>query len=198
MFVRSISRIEETVSCWPMATSRSLDGQAAHGTGSSSHRPALARLRHEGACRLLADGVDIRIVKLMLVTRCKEALAPLDVNGRPVIRPGGRGGAQPRSPFARMSRDHQRSGRHRAEAAVARRYILEPRQHRPRRELPIGDRDPSSSLGIGYSFKASARSRLRGGRQGRRCVARAGRAPMHHPRIDPPVFEGRRQLGDQA
>ena len=32
----------------------------------TSYRPALARPAHEGACRLLADGVDIRIVQLML------------------------------------------------------------------------------------------------------------------------------------
>ena len=34
----------------------------------AANRPAVARpqVRHEGACRLLADGVDIRIIQLML------------------------------------------------------------------------------------------------------------------------------------
>jgi site-specific recombinase XerD len=32
----------------------------------AADRSPLARPRHEGACRLLADGVDIRIIQLML------------------------------------------------------------------------------------------------------------------------------------
>ena len=32
----------------------------------ATNRPAMADIRHEGACRLLADGVDIRIIQLML------------------------------------------------------------------------------------------------------------------------------------
>ena len=53
---------------WRTASIRCREGRTRNGIANSSQRIDLRwhDLRHEGACRLLADGVDIRIIQLML------------------------------------------------------------------------------------------------------------------------------------